>query len=42
VSLRSERDKAVLEAEFAYDKLNGFAAELEHQVSIVMIFLLRI
>lgn len=31
VSLRSERDKAVLEADFARDRLNGFAAELEHQ-----------
>lgn len=31
-SLRSERDKAVLEADFARDRLNGFAAELEHQV----------
>ncbi|TVU28462.1 hypothetical protein EJB05_19979 [Eragrostis curvula] len=31
VTLRSERDKAVLEAEFARDRLNGFAAELEHQ-----------
>lgn len=30
-SLRSERDKAVLEADFARDRLNGFAAELEHQ-----------
>jgi len=32
VSLRSERDKAVLEADFARDRLNGFTAELEHQV----------
>ncbi|PVH66921.1 hypothetical protein PAHAL_1G383600 [Panicum hallii] len=31
VSLRSERDKAVLEADFARDRLNGFTAELEHQ-----------
>ncbi|KAK3159063.1 hypothetical protein QOZ80_2AG0145200 [Eleusine coracana subsp. coracana] len=31
VSLRSERDKAILEAEFARDRLNGYAAELEHQ-----------
>ncbi|TKW41528.1 hypothetical protein SEVIR_1G322200v4 [Setaria viridis] len=31
VSLRSERDKAVLEAGFARDRLNGFTAELEHQ-----------
>ncbi|KAG8072348.1 hypothetical protein GUJ93_ZPchr0006g42371 [Zizania palustris] len=31
VSLRSERDKATLEAEFARDRLNGFTAELEHQ-----------
>lgn len=31
-ALRSERDKAVLEADFARDRLNGFAAELEHQV----------
>ncbi|KAF0932600.1 hypothetical protein E2562_010474 [Oryza meyeriana var. granulata] len=31
LSLRSERDKAVLEAEFARDRLNGFTAELEHQ-----------
>ncbi|XP_062220247.1 nuclear-pore anchor-like [Phragmites australis] len=31
VSLRSERDKAVLEADFARDRLNRFAAELEHQ-----------
>lgn len=30
-SLRSERDKAVLEADFARDRLNGFAVELEHQ-----------
>ncbi|CAD6249540.1 unnamed protein product [Miscanthus lutarioriparius] len=30
-SLRSERDKAVLEADFARDRLNGFAGELEHQ-----------
>ncbi|XP_066332482.1 nuclear-pore anchor-like isoform X2 [Miscanthus floridulus] len=30
-ALRSERDKAVLEADFARDRLNGFAAELEHQ-----------
>jgi nucleoprotein TPR len=36
VSLRSERDKAVLEVEFARDRLNGFAAELEHQVPIVL------
>jgi hypothetical protein len=32
VSLRSERDKAVLEADFARDRLNGFTVELEHQV----------
>lgn len=31
LSLRSERDKAVLEAEFARERLNGFTAELEHQ-----------
>ncbi|OEL20957.1 Nuclear-pore anchor, partial [Dichanthelium oligosanthes] len=31
VSLRSERDKAVLEADFARDRLNGFTVELEHQ-----------
>ncbi|CAN6246185.1 unnamed protein product [Urochloa humidicola] len=31
VSLRSERDKALLEADFARDRLNGFTAELEHQ-----------
>ncbi|CAN6274484.1 unnamed protein product [Urochloa humidicola] len=31
VSVRSERDKAVLEADFARDRLNGFTAELEHQ-----------
>ncbi|XP_062222059.1 nuclear-pore anchor-like isoform X3 [Phragmites australis] len=31
VSLRSERDKAVLEADFARDRLNGFTAELEYQ-----------
>jgi hypothetical protein len=35
VSLRSERDKAVLEADFARDRLNGFTAELEHQVLFV-------
>lgn len=32
MSLRSERDKAVLETEFARDRLNRFTAELEHQV----------
>uniref|UniRef100_A0A0E0NKT1 Uncharacterized protein n=1 Tax=Oryza rufipogon TaxID=4529 RepID=A0A0E0NKT1_ORYRU len=31
LSLRSERDRAVLEAEFARERLNGFTAELEHQ-----------
>ncbi|CAL5055819.1 unnamed protein product [Urochloa decumbens] len=31
LSMRSERDKAVLEADFARDRLNGFTAELEHQ-----------
>ncbi|XP_051192619.1 nuclear-pore anchor isoform X1 [Lolium perenne] len=30
-SLRSERDKAVLEAEFARDRLNGYMAEIDHQ-----------
>ena len=32
MSLRSERDKAVLEASFARDRLNGFMAEIDHQV----------
>ncbi|EMS63301.1 Nuclear-pore anchor [Triticum urartu] len=31
MSLRSERDKAVLEASFARDRLNGFMAEIDHQ-----------
>ena len=31
-SLRSERDKAVLEADFARDRLNGYMAEIDHQV----------
>ncbi|KAM0835139.1 hypothetical protein ACQ4PT_063130 [Festuca glaucescens] len=30
-SLRSERDKAVLEADFARDRLNGYMAEIDHQ-----------
>ncbi|KAM0927210.1 hypothetical protein ACQ4PT_003280 [Festuca glaucescens] len=30
-SLRSERDKAVLEADFARDRLNGYMAEVDHQ-----------
>ncbi|KAI4982010.1 hypothetical protein ZWY2020_022502 [Hordeum vulgare] len=31
MSLRSERDKAMLEASFARDRLNGFMAEIDHQ-----------
>ncbi|CAM0944242.1 unnamed protein product [Alopecurus aequalis] len=30
-SLRSERDKAVLEADFARDRLNGYMTEIDHQ-----------
>jgi hypothetical protein len=37
-SLRSERDKAVLEAEFARDRLNGYMAEIDHQVLCVLLF----
>ncbi|KAM0927207.1 hypothetical protein ACQ4PT_003280 [Festuca glaucescens] len=33
-SLRSERDKAVLEADFARDRLNGYMAEVDHQATI--------
>lgn len=40
MSLRSEREKAVLEAKFARDRLNGFAAEIEHQVPFVSYFYL--
>uniref|UniRef100_A0ACD5Z3M5 Uncharacterized protein n=1 Tax=Avena sativa TaxID=4498 RepID=A0ACD5Z3M5_AVESA len=31
ISLRSDRDKAVLEADFARDRLNGYMAEIDHQ-----------
>uniref|UniRef100_A0ACD5YQH7 Uncharacterized protein n=1 Tax=Avena sativa TaxID=4498 RepID=A0ACD5YQH7_AVESA len=31
MSLRSDHDKAVLEADFARDRLNGYMAEIDHQ-----------